>query len=61
MQILDLKAALGMVATATSGWVDWAEPVVTMTVTILVGGATLWYTVERALQLRKARKDNESI
>jgi len=55
--MLDGKAALGTIMTATSGWIDWAEPVVTMTVTIIVGGATLWYTVERALKLRKERKD----
>lgn len=55
--MIDGKAAFGAIMTATSGWIDWAEPVVTMTVTIIVGGATLWYTVERALKLRKERKD----
>lgn len=63
--MLDGKAAAGTVATvasASSGtWLDTAEPAVTITMTIVVGTATLWYTIERALKLRKERKDNESI
>jgi len=63
--MLDGKAAAGTLATisaATSGtWLDVAEPLVTITMTVIVGSATLWYTIERALKLRKERKDNESI
>jgi len=58
--MIDAKALTGTLMTmtaATGSWLDVAEPIVTMTVTILVGGATLWYTIERALKLRKERKD----
>jgi len=58
--MLDAKAVAGTLATmsaASTSWLDMAEPIVTMTVTIIVGGATLWYTVERALKLRKERKN----
>lgn len=65
IHMLDGKAAAGTLATisaATSGtWLDVAEPLVTITMTVIVGSATLWYTIERALKLRKERKDNESI
>ena len=57
LPMIDAKSILGTAMTATAGWVDWAEPIVTMTVTIVVGGATLWYTIERALKLRKERKN----
>jgi len=60
--MVDAKALGGTLLTITSagsGWLDIAEPIVTMTVTIIVGGATLWYTVERALILRKARKEEK--
>ena len=58
--MLDTKAVTGTLATmsaASTSWLDIAEPIVTMTVTLIVGGATLWYTVERALKLRKERKE----
>lgn len=60
--MFDAKAVAGTLATmsaASTSWIDLAEPVVTMTVTIIVGGATLWYTIERALKLRKERKQNK--
>lgn len=61
--MVDGKAVLGTVTTAGigfGGWLDVAEPIVTITVTIVVGAVTLWYTVERALKLRKERKDDSS-
>jgi uncharacterized membrane protein YgcG len=61
--MLDGRAVLGTLATMTaagSSWLEIAGPIVTMTVTVLVGGATLWYTVERAMKLRKERKDGDS-
>lgn len=60
--MLDTKAVAGTLATmsaASTSWLEVAEPIVTMTVTIIVGGATLWYTVERALKLRKERTQIE--
>lgn len=62
VHMLDAKAATGTLATmtaASTSWLDIAEPIVTMTVTIIVGGATLWYTIERALKLRRERKQPE--
>ncbi len=53
--MLDFKAVTGLFATGGAAWLDYAEPIVTITVTIIVGGATLWYTIERALKLRKER------
>ena len=58
--MMDVKAVTGTIATALAGsasWLDIAEPIVTMTVTIIVGGATLWYTIERALLIRRERMD----
>jgi len=60
--MIDVKAVTGTVMTALAGstsWLDIAEPVVTMTTTVIVGGATLWYTVERALKLRKERTNGK--
>lgn len=56
--MLDMKSAVGTALTtaaASASWLEVAEPLVAITVTIVVGGATLWYTVERALKLRKER------
>ena len=58
--MIDAKALVGTFATAISAsttWLEAAEPIVTMVVTTVVGGVTLWYTVERALVLRKERKN----
>lgn len=60
--MLDMKALIGTfatAATASTSWLDVAEPIVTMLVTVVVGGVTLWYTVERALILRKERKNGK--
>ncbi len=46
-------------AAASSSWLDLAEPIVALVMTLLVGSATLWYTIERAIKLRRERKDNE--
>jgi hypothetical protein len=53
---MDVKTAIGTAMTGGAAWLDYAEPIVTITVTLLVGGATLWYTIERAIKLRKERK-----
>lgn len=58
LPVVDTKVATGTLATASSaaaGWLNVAEPIVTIVVTLAVGGATLWYTVERAMKLRKER------
>lgn len=58
----DVKTAAGTAATmlsASGSWLDVAEPIVTMIVTLAVGGATLWYTIERSLKLRKERKQEK--
>ena len=60
--MVDTKAAIGTALTMASSlgsWLDIAEPIVTITMTLVVGGATLWYTIERAAILRKARKENK--
>lgn len=51
--------ALTMMAATSDSWLTTAEPLVTMVMTIIVGGATLWYTVERAIKLRKERKEKK--
>ncbi len=54
----DLKIAMGLVATAASagvGWLDYVSDVVTIVVTIVVGGLTAWYTWERASKLKRER------
>lgn len=61
MSLVDGKAALGTVATMTSAsttWINTVEPIVTIVVTIVVGGLTAWYTWERAMKLRRERKEN---
>jgi uncharacterized membrane protein YidH (DUF202 family) len=61
--MMDLKAVFGTALTTASAgasWLDIAEPIVTMSMTVIVGGATLWYTVERAMKLRKERKNGTS-
>lgn len=63
IQMLDGKAIAGTLATFTSAGVSWlnvAEPIVTMVVTLIVGAATLWYTWERAMKLKRERKDGGS-
>ena len=63
LNVLDPRATTGTLLTATAAstsWLDIAEPVVTIAVTALVGAVTLWYTIERALKLRRERVDNES-
>lgn len=63
VHMVDAKAAAGTIMTmaaASTSWIEMAEPIVTMVTTVLVGGATLWYTVERATKLRKERKDGEN-
>ena len=60
--MLDAKAITGTAMTmagAAGSWLDVAEPVVTIFFTVAVGSVTLWYTIERALKLRKERKENE--
>jgi len=59
----DIKILSGTAAAAlagSAGWLDIAEPIATITVTVVVGGATLWYTVERALAIRRERISNGS-
>lgn len=58
--MVDPKPVVGFAATAgaaSSSWLDIAEPIVTITVTLIVGAVTLWYTVERAIKLRRERTD----
>ena len=60
--MLDPKAMVlagSTLAAASSSWLDLAEPIVALVMTLLVGSATLWYTIERAIKLRRERKDNE--
>ena len=62
LQMLDAKAITGTFATgalASSSWLDVAEPIVTILMTLIVGGVTLWYTWERAAVLRAERKRRE--
>ena len=59
-QMLDAKALAGTALTgvaASTSWLEVAEPIVTIVTTLIVGGVTLWYTVERALYLRSQRKE----
>ena len=63
LHMIDGKAMLGTVTTAgvgVGGWLDVAEPVITIVMTLIVGAATLWYTVERAMKLRKERTKNDT-
>lgn len=60
--MLDAKALTGTFTTmvaASSSWLGIVEPVVTIFFTVAVGSVTLWYTVERALKLRRERKEND--
>ncbi len=60
LHMFDAKAIGGAAATFTSAgasWLDIAEPVVTIVFTVIVGVCTTWYTVERAMKLRKERKN----
>lgn len=57
--MVDTKIVVGAFATTGAAWLDYAEPIVTITVTLIVGGATLWYTVERALKLRRERNEGK--
>jgi Na+/H+-translocating membrane pyrophosphatase len=57
IHMIDAKAAAGTAATTLSAWATWAEPVVGLIVTIVVGGLTAWYTWERANKLRNERKN----
>ena len=60
--MVDTKAATGTVLTAGiagSSWLDIAEPIVTIFMAVLVGSLTAWYTWEKAMQLRRERKDSE--
>lgn len=50
-----LTGTLATFASASSTWLDTVTPIVTITVTVIVGAATLWYTVERALKVRQER------
>ena len=64
LAVLDAKAITGTVATgvaASTTWLDVAEPVVTIFMTLLVGGVTLWYTWERAQDLRNKRKRRDAL
>ena len=63
MKMFDGKAVGGTLATftsASSSWIDIAEPIITIVVTLIVGAATLWYTWERAMKLKRERKDGSS-
>lgn len=58
----DVKVAAGALGTAGSamaGWVQYIEPGVSLLFTVIVGSLTAWYTWERAMKLRKERKDAE--
>lgn len=61
----DKVVLLGTVLTAAATGVTWVEQVnnygqlgITV-VGVLVGVATLWYTLERARKLRRERKEKE--
>jgi hypothetical protein len=59
--MIDTKMLLGAAMTAagaSAGYLDIAEPIVTITMTVVVGCTTIWYTVERALKIRRERKDS---
>jgi hypothetical protein len=61
--MLDMKATSGAVIVAMAAANSWIEVVSDYTslavnvVGVLVGIATLWYTVERARKLRAERKE----
>ena len=62
VHMIDAKIASGTlatVATATTGWLDIAAPIVTMVVTIVVGTLTAWYTWERAIKLKRERENED--
>lgn len=55
--MLDAKAVGGTAVTTLSAWATWAEPIVGLVITVIVGGLTAWYTWERASKLRNERKN----
>lgn len=63
--VLDGKAFLGAGVTASASVVSWIDTAnlygqfVLTVIGIVVGLATLWYTVERAKRLRRARLDRD--
>ena len=62
IEMADPKVAVlvgGTMAAASSSWLEIAEPIVTITMTLLVGAVTVWYTIERARQLRRDRLKEE--
>ena len=64
LAVLDAKAVAGTLATgaaASTTWLDVAEPIVTIVMTLVVGLTTLWYTWERAKDLRNKRKRREAL
>lgn len=62
LNVLDQKAVAGTLTTAgaaVAGWLEAVGPAASFAVTIIVGGVTVWYTVERALLTRQKRKQEE--
>ena len=62
VHMMDGKTFMGLVGTASSslaGYLDILEPVVGISVTLVVGGLTAWYTYERASKLRDERKSRK--
>lgn len=63
VHMLDAKAVSGTFATAmvaaSPTWMDTASTVVTLVVTLVVGGLTAWYTWERAIKLKREREDED--
>jgi hypothetical protein len=62
IRMMDARVALGAtstVGTSMAGYLNVIEPIVTIVVTLVVGGLTAWYTWERAVNLRRQRKLKE--
>jgi hypothetical protein len=62
MSLIDGKAVVGTLSTAgaaSTSWIATVEPYVTVITTVVVGGLTAWYTIERALKLRRERKERK--
>lgn len=58
----DVRVLTGMFATtgsAIAGWAEMIQPVASLLVTVVVGVLTAWYTWERAVKLRKERKNGK--
>ena len=58
----DKLVAAGVLMTGSvvgAGWLELASDAVTLLATLVIGGLTAWYTWERAVKLRRERKDKE--